>query len=96
MRGIDVLLNPVLIVEVLSPTSSERDRGGKFSAYQAIPTFSEYLLITAETPHVVHYTKQSEGNWERREINDLGLSLELSSINAALPMRDIYEDVVFA
>ncbi|HVG38711.1 MAG TPA: Uma2 family endonuclease [Pyrinomonadaceae bacterium] len=96
IRGIDVLLNPVLIVEVLSPTSAERDREDKFAAYQAIPSFGEYLLVAPETPHVVHYVRQSEGGWGRSEARSLGASLGLVSINRTLAMSDVYEDVAFA
>ena len=91
-----MLINSVLVVGVLSPTSAERDREDKFAAYQAIPSFGEYLLVAPETPHVVHYVRQSEGGLERREASGLDASLGFVSINRTLAMSDIYEDVVFA
>ena|SRR6266446_5197626 len=55
--GLDVLVNPSLIVEVLSPSSEALDRGDKFNYYQSIPTFQEYLLIAQHRPYVSHYWK---------------------------------------
>jgi Uma2 family endonuclease len=95
VRGIDVLLNPVVIVEVLSPTSAARDYEDKFTAYQAIQTFSEYLLIAQDTPRVIHYTRQPEGGWERRDVIGLNATLTLTSINCALKLIDVYEGVTF-
>jgi len=96
MRGIDALTNPILIVEVLSPTTEDRDREDKFAAYQAIATFSEYLLIAQDMPRVIHYTRQSDSRWECEEVTDLAASLTLSSIGCALALCDIYEDVTFS
>ncbi len=95
MRGIDVLLNPVVIVEVLSPTSAARDYEDKFTAYQAIETFSEYLLIAQDAPRVAHYTRQPGGSWERRDVIGLDAMLKLASIDCALKTRDLYEGVTF-
>jgi Uma2 family endonuclease len=68
MRGVDAIVNPTLIVEVLSPTTAQHDREEKFAAYQAIPGFEEYLLIAQDTPHVSHYVRQSDGRWVREDI----------------------------
>lgn len=95
MRGIDVLTNPVLIVEVMSPTSAARDQDDKFAAYQAIPTFREYLLIAQDTPHVIHYTRQPDGRWVREDVTDLEAVLKLDSVGCTLSLREIYEDVTF-
>lgn len=95
-RGIDLLLNPVLVVEVLSPTSAERDYEDKFTAYQAIQTFSEYLLVAQNAPRVTHYARQTGGSWERRDVTGLDATLNLESIDCALRLHDIYEGVTFA
>ena len=95
IRGIDALLNPVLIVEVLSPSSEERDREHKFTAYQALPTFREYLLVAQDKPHVTHYTRQPNGDWTREDVTDVGASLTLSSIGCTLSLNEIYEGVKF-
>jgi Uma2 family endonuclease len=96
IRGVDALINPVLIVEVLSPTTEARDRDDKFSAYQAIPTFGEYLLVVQETPHVIHYTQQSDGRWLREDVRELHAGLTLTTIDCTLLLRDVYEEVKFS
>jgi Uma2 family endonuclease len=95
IRGVDALINPVLIVEVLSQTTETRDREEKFAAYQAIPTFAEYLLVLQDTPLVIHYTKQSDGRWFRDQAIDLDSKLSLTTIDSTLFLRDVYEEVKF-
>lgn len=94
IRGVDALVNPVLIVEVLTPTSAARDHGEKFAAYQAIETFSEYLLVAQDAPRVAHY-RRTEGGWERRDVNGLDASVALESVGCELKMADVYEAVTF-
>lgn len=95
IRGVDALINPVLIVEVLSPTTSRRDRSDKFKAYQVIESFKEYLLISQDIPHVRHYVRQSDGEWTAEDVTDLNAVLKLDSIGCTLSMLDIYQDVTF-
>lgn len=94
--GLDALINPVLVVEVTSPSTIDRDEGDKLAAYQAIPTLREYLLVSQDAPRVTHYTRRDDaGVWERRDVTDMDASLELESAGCALKMRDIYEGVAF-
>lgn len=93
IRGVDALINPVLILEVLSPTSEDRDREAKFTAYKAIPTFEEYLLVAQDTAHVTHYARQADGKWMREDLTDLSSSVTLASVGCALSLSEIYEDV---
>ena len=95
IHGVDALINPVLIVEVLSPTTASRDFEEKFTAYKAIATFREYLLIAQDAPRVTHYTRQADGDWARAEVSGLDAALTLDSIGGSLSLRDIYEDVKF-
>ena len=92
---LDAILNPVVIVEVLSPSTKALDEGKKFEAYKAIPTFREYLLIAQDEAHVVHYLRRAEEAWERRDVTDMDASLELESVHCALKLRDIYEGLTF-
>lgn len=92
---LDAIVNPVLIVEVLSPSTRVLDEGEKFAAYKAIPTFREYLLVAQELPHVIHYSRQVEGLWERRDVTDTDASLELESVGCRIALRDSYEGVTF-
>ena len=95
VRSLDALVNPVLIVEVLSPSTETQDREAKFAAYQALPSFREYLLIAQDEVRLTHYTRQTGGVWLRQDRADLGGSLSLSSIACVLHLKDVYDGVVF-
>jgi len=72
-----------------------RDSEQKFEAYQAIQSFSEYLLIAQDTPHVTHYLRQHNGRWTREAESDVKASLRLDSIDIEIPLEEIYENVRF-
>jgi Uma2 family endonuclease len=93
--GVDALVNPQLIVEVLSPSTEAYDRGDKFSHYKSIPTLGEYLLVAQHRPHVTRLSKQDDGVWIHTELNDLGSTLELASLGCELPLSEIYRGVSF-
>ena len=94
MEGIDVLTNPTLIVEVLSPATARRDRREKRAAYQALPSLMEYLLIAQDAPHLTHYLRQGE-TWTRTDASDLKAAVVLPSIERALTLSDAYIGVEF-
>jgi len=96
IHGLDALINPVLIVEVLSPTTASRDHNEKFLAYQALPSFQEYLLIAQDAPRVTHYARQADGSWLREDMTDLSATLVLESIGCRLSLSEIYEEVRFS
>ncbi len=96
IEGIGALVNPVLIVEVLSPSTAMRDHESKFTLYQTIPTFQEYLLIVQDERRVTHYTKQADGSWRRRDLTELDAVLTLESLSCELRISDIYEGVTFS
>ncbi|HZB46012.1 MAG TPA: Uma2 family endonuclease [Pyrinomonadaceae bacterium] len=93
--GVDALLNPSLLIEVLSPSTEAYDRGDKFTHYKSIPCFDEYLLVAQHRAHVTHFAKQSDGSWAYNEYNDLEATLKLSSLDCELTMREVYENVSF-
>ncbi len=93
--GIDMLVNPQLIVEVLSDSTEAFDRGDKFSYYKSIASFSEYLLVAQHRPHVSQFVKHGDGFWMNLEFNDLSDSVELKSVSCSLPLELIYRDVTF-
>ena len=96
IKGHDALVNPVVVVEVLSPSTAKLDEGPKFVAYQAVATLHEYLLVSQDEPRVTRYTRLGGDSWERRDVADLDASLELESIGCALKLRDLYDGVTFA
>jgi Uma2 family endonuclease len=89
----DVLLNPLLLVEVLSPSTAAYDRGKKFQYYQEIPSFREYLLVAQDEPVVERFVKQPDGNWLYTKIAGLEQHIELNSLDCQLALRDIYAKV---
>ena len=93
--GVDALVNPSLIVEVLSASTEAYDRGDKFTHYKSIESFTEYLLVAQHRPHVTHYVKGEAGKWTYEEVNELEGSLFLAALDCRLEMRDIYEAVEF-
>lgn len=92
---IDTITNPVMIAEVLSKSTKSYDRDEKFSAYRAIPTFQEYLLIDQYTPHVEQYSKTDSHKWIFTEYNGTESSISLSSIPFEIRLADLYESVEF-
>jgi Uma2 family endonuclease len=91
---LDEVLNPILIVEVLSPSTADYDRQNKFRIYRSIPSFREYLLVEQNEPFVERYSKQTQG-WLLSEFNGLERSISLESVKMELPMAEIYRGIVF-
>ena len=86
--------NPVLIVEVLSPGTEHLDKEEKRNAYQRIPSLKEYLIVSQDAPHITQYRRQGR-RWVRQDFADLKTSLELTSINSQVLIRDIYTGITF-
>lgn len=95
INGVDVLVNPVLVVEVLSPQTEKADRGAKFEAYKAIDTVCEYLLIAQNEPHLTHFVKQETGEWRRFDTADLTAMVALEAVGCTLAVADVYATVAF-
>jgi len=93
--GVDVLLNPTLIVEVLSESTEAYDRGDKFTYYKSIPSFSEYLLVAQHRPHITQYVKQDDGSWRYGEVNEMSARLYLPSVDCGLELHEVYQDITF-
>jgi len=89
----DTVLNPVLIVEVLSESTRNYDRGRKFQHYRKLPSLIEYLLIEQDEPRVEHWTRQRENHWDFVELDDLSQSVQLSSIGCVLPLTEVYDKI---
>lgn len=91
-NSVEILLNPALIIEVLSPSTQGYDRNEKFQHYQKMPSFREYLLISQDKMLVEHRQRQPDGTWKSVSYENLSDVIQLSSINLALPVDRIYED----
>jgi Uma2 family endonuclease len=89
----DTITNPVLIVEVLSPSTEDYDRGRKFQFYRTLPSLQDYLLIHQDMPLVEHFHKLSENRWVLSELQEMTTNLALESLNIELAFERIYERV---
>ena len=91
----DVIVNPLVIVEVLSPSTQAYDRMGKFELYKELPSFQEYVLINTNK-HAVETRFQEEPNlWRIRHETNIDNSVTLHALGVSISMADIYEDIVF-
>ena len=91
----DEILNPCLIVSVLSKSTEGYDRGDKFFYYRSIPEFSEYLLVSQSEYFIEHYRKTGEGQWLLQEYRGNETEIALESLGVSLIAQDIYEGVSF-
>ncbi|MDT5060788.1 MAG: hypothetical protein QOH63_1247 [Acidobacteriota bacterium] len=87
----DVILNPVLIVAVLSDSTAAYDRGKKFLSYQEIESLQEYLLIAQDEFLVEHFVRQDDDSWLYTKANNLEEIITLPSIECELALRDVYD-----
>jgi Uma2 family endonuclease len=89
------LLNPIVIIEVLSPTTRRYDQSDKFLLYRTIPTFQDYLLVDSEKIHVQHYRKTEANEWVLHDYFNVQEIVTLGSIQEMLPLLELYEGVIF-
>ena len=90
---LDTLLNPVLIVEVLSDSTEAYDRGRKFEHYRKLDSLVEYVLIAQNRPHIESYRRQADQQWLLREYSELDGTLRLLSIDCDLALAEVYDKV---
>ncbi len=89
---LDILLNPIVVVEVLSQSTEVYDRGEKFRRYQQLESLQEYILISQERVQVERYQRQVE-KWQSQVFTSIEDILKLLSVNAELPLQQIYRSV---
>lgn len=94
--GTTTVMNPLLIVEVLSKSTKNYDQGDKFLYYRSIPEFKEYILIDQTRYHLIQHTKTLDGKWLLTEYESQEAVIELSSIKFQINLNDVYERVNFA
>jgi Uma2 family endonuclease len=92
----DVLTNPSVIIEVLSPSTEAYDRGRKFVQYQRLASLTDYLLIAQDEPRVEHFRRQEGGEWLYSKVEGLGSTLPVASLGVTLPLSEVYERIRFA
>jgi Uma2 family endonuclease len=95
-QELETLLNPTLLIEVLSPSTEAYDRGKKFEHYQTIPSLSEYLLISQGSFRVEQYLRQEANRWLFTSVTGLEGRIALPSIQCELVMAEVYDKVTLA
>lgn len=91
----DSLLNPVLVIEVLSPSTERYDRGKKFQHYRQLAPLQAYVLIAQDGPRIERFMRQENDAWVLTDASDLDADLELTSIGCTLALAEVYEKVTF-
>jgi|ERR1051325_4095467 Uma2 family endonuclease len=91
----DTLLNPTLIIEVLSDSTEAYDRGKKFEHYRQIPTCREYLLVSQKEPRIEQFIRQPNGEWTLKEAVGLNAELKLASVAIVLRLAEVFAKVRF-
>ncbi len=95
-RQRDVLLNPKVIIEVLSPSTQRYDQTKKFFRYRKeLPSLTDYVLIYQDAPFVEHHEKQADGRWTHNAADGIDDVLRIVSIEMELSLREIYDRVEF-
>lgn len=93
---VDTLLNPDVIIEVLSPSTELYDRVGKFKLYRGLESLREYVLVAQYEPDIEKFTRRPDGTWSLTAADDLTANITLESIGVTLELADIYSKVKFA
>lgn len=88
----DVLLNPTLVLEVLSPSTEGYDRGLKFARYRQRTSLQEYVLVAQDRAHVERFSREGD-HWLLTEVAGLDSTIELTSIGCTLALREVYDKV---
>ena len=94
----DEIINPLLIIEVLSPSTQGYDRGDKFRKYRSLASFYEYVLVSQTEPYIEHYYKQEDQNhnrWQLQVYDQIDQAVFLHSLNVEMPMEEIYRRIKF-
>jgi len=89
----DIITNPKVIIEVLSESTRDYDRGGKFAAYRELPSLTDYIMIEQYRVPVEHFARKSNRLWEMRIYRSPDDVLDIDSLGISLPIREIYKNI---
>jgi len=92
----DTLLNPVLLIEVLSDSTEGYDRGKKFQHYRSIESLQEYVLVAQDEARIEKYVRHGDGFWLLSEAVGLDSEIEFSTIECRIPLREVYDKIDFS
>ncbi|MGI8635387.1 MAG: Uma2 family endonuclease [Segetibacter sp.] len=89
----DTLLNPAVLIEILSPSTGNYDRGAKFDLYREIETLKEYLLVDSSAIHCIHYLKNADNTWTLSEFKNLDDTINIVTIDFKSKLSEMYEGI---
>jgi len=92
----DTLLNPILLIEVLSESTESYDRGKKFQHYRSIESLREYVLVSQDEARIEKYVKQGDGFWVLSEAVGLEAEIEFASIECRIALAEVYDKIDFS
>jgi Uma2 family endonuclease len=92
----DIILNPILIVEVLSKSTKDSDRGDKFLKYKTIPSFKEYVLVSQDSCSIETWHREAPGLWRETITEGRDAKVHLASLGCEIAMSKVYRNVVFS
>jgi len=95
MRDPLAILNPSVLIEILSPSTEKYDRGTKLKQYRQIPGLKEYILVAQDEAHAERYFVQADGTWSLMDVVGLSANLELAALGISVPLAEIYRDIEF-
>lgn len=87
----DTAVQPTVLIEILSPSTKQYDRGAKFKLYRDIPTLREYILVDAESVNIEAFRINSNNHWELEEYKTISGELAIPSVQVIISIADIYE-----
>jgi len=87
----DTAILPTVLIEILSPSTKNYDRGGKFRLYRDIPALKEYILIDTESICIEVFRINSKGHWELEEYRSIENTLTIPTVTVSMPLKEIYE-----
>ncbi len=93
---VDTLLDPTVIIEVLSDSTEAYDRGEKFAHYRALESLTDYLLVAQDRPRIEHFVRQPDSRWLYSVTDGLDEQVEIATLDCVLPLAEVYERVVFS
>lgn len=91
----DIILNPILVVEVLSSSTEKYDRTDKFMKYKTIPSFKEYVLVQQDMCRVETFYREEPNLWRETIVNDLDSKIQLASLGVSIDLKKIYKNIKF-
>jgi Uma2 family endonuclease len=92
----DTVLNPAVLIEILSPSTANYDRGAKFDLYREIDSLKEYILIDSTNYHCVHYNRNADNTWTLWETKNVNEDLLINAVNLKISLSEVYAGITLA